>query len=57
MKNIYIFFYFFSIFVVAENYEPFQSTYEPLPPKNTIFRIANIYDGVGNELINTDFII
>ena len=57
MKNIYIFFYFFSIFLVAENYEPFQSTYEPLPPTNTIFRNANIYDGEGNELINTDLII
>ena len=57
MKNIYIFFYFFSVFLVAENYEPFQSTYEPLPPTNTIFRNANIYDGEGNELINTDLII
>ena len=57
MKNIYIFFYFFSIFLVAENYEPFQSTYEPLPLTNTIFRNANIYDGEGNELINTDLII
>ena len=57
MKNIYIFFYFFSIFLVAENYEPFQSTYEPLPPTNTIFRNANIYDGEGNELIDTDLII
>jgi imidazolonepropionase-like amidohydrolase len=57
MKNIYIFFYFFSFFLVAENYEPFQSTYEPLPPTNTIFRNANIYDGEGNELINTDLII
>ena len=57
MKNIYIFFYFFSIFLVAETYEPFQSTYEPLPPTNTIFRNANIYDGEGNELINTDLII
>jgi imidazolonepropionase-like amidohydrolase len=57
MKNIYIFFYFFSIFLVAENYEPFQSTYEPLPPTNTIFRNTNIYDGEGNELINTDLII
>ncbi len=57
MKNIYILFYFFSIFLVAESYEPFQSTYEPLPPTNTIFRNANIYDGEGNELINTDLII
>ena len=57
MKNIYIFLYFFSIFIVAENYEPFESTYEPLPPTNTIFRNANIYDGEGNELIDTDLII
>ena len=57
MKNIYIFLYFFSVFIVAENYEPFESTYEPLPPTNTIFRNANIYDGEGNELIDTDLII
>ena len=57
MKNIYIFLYFFSVFIVAENYEPFESTYEPLPPTNTIFRNANIYDGEGNELNNTDLII
>ena len=57
MKNIYIFLYFFSLFIVAENYEPFESTYEPLPPTNTIFRNANIYDGEGNELIDTDLII
>ena len=57
MKNIYIFLYFFSVFIVAENYEPFESSYEPLPPTNTIFRNANIYDGEGNELIDTDLII
>ena len=57
MKNIYIFLYFFCVFIVAENYKPFESTYEPLPPTNTIFRNANIYDGEGNELINTDLII
>ena len=57
MKNIYIFLYFFSVFIVAEDYEPFESTYEPLPPTNTIFRNANIYDGEGNELIDTDLII
>jgi len=57
MKNIYIFLYFFSVFIVAENYEPFESTSEPLPPTNTIFRNANIYDGEGNELIDTDLII
>jgi imidazolonepropionase-like amidohydrolase len=42
---------------VAENYDPFKSTYEPLPSTNTIFRNANIYDGEGNELIDTDLII
>ena len=57
MKNIYIFLYFFCVFIVAENYKPFESTYEPLPPTNTIFRNANIYDGEGNELNNTDLII
>ena len=57
MKNIYIFLYFFSVFILAENYEPFESTYEPLPSTNTIFRNANIYDGEGNELIDTDLII
>ena len=57
MKNIYIFLYFFCVFIVAENYEPFESTYEPLPSTNTIFRNANIYDGEGNELIDTDLII
>ena len=57
MKNIYIFLYFFCVLIVAENYKPFESTYEPLPPTNTIFRNANIYDGEGNELIDTDLII
>ena len=55
-RQIYIFLYFFCVFVVAENYKPFESTYEPLPPTNTIFRNANIYDGEGNELNNTDLI-
>ena len=57
MKNIYIFLYFFCVSIVAENFKPFESTYEPLPPTNTIFRNANIYDGEGNELNNTDLII
>ncbi|MDC1149859.1 amidohydrolase [Gammaproteobacteria bacterium] len=57
MKNIYIFFYFFSSILVGQDYQAFQSTYEPLPATNTIFRNANIYDGEGNELINTDLII
>jgi len=57
MKYIYIFFYFFSSILVGQDYQAFQSTYEPLPPTNTIFRNANIYDGEGNELIDTDLII
>ncbi len=57
MKNIYIFLYFFCVSIVAENFKPFESTYEPLPSTNTIFRNANIYDGEGNELIDTDLII
>ena len=57
MKNIYIFFYFFSSILVGQDYQAFQSTYEPLPATNTIFRNANIYDGEGNVLINTDLII
>ena len=54
MKNIYIFLYFFSVFIVAENYEPFESTYEPLPPTNTIFRNANILSSAVSwaEVIN-----
>ena len=35
---------------------PFESSYEPLPYTNTIFRNANIYDGEGNEFSETDLI-
>ena len=36
---------------------PFESSYEPLPSTNTIFRNANIYDGEGNEFSETDLLI
>ena len=36
---------------------PFESSYEPLPYTNTIFRNANIYDGEGNEFSETDLLI
>ena len=57
MKKIYILISIISINTIAADYEPFESTYEPLPSTNTIFRNANIYDGEGNELIDTDLII
>ena len=39
------------------NAEPFESTYTPLPSQNILIRNANIYDGEGNELLNTDLLI
>ena len=36
---------------------PFESTYEALPPTNTIFRNANVYDGEGNEFSEIDLLI
>jgi imidazolonepropionase-like amidohydrolase len=39
------------------NNEPFKSTYSPLPQSNILFKGANIYDGEGNEFLNTDVII
>ena len=41
---------------VAEK-APFESSYEPLPPTNTVFRNANIYDGEGSEFNETDLLI
>ena len=35
---------------------PFESTYEALPPTNTIFRNANVYDGEGNEFSEIDLL-
>ena len=53
-KLIKYYFLIFSCFIQAE---PFQSTYEPLPAENILIRNANIYDGEGNEFIETDLLI
>lgn len=39
------------------NNEPFKSTYSPLSQSNILFKGGNIYDGDGNEFLNTDVII
>ena len=39
------------------NNEPFKSTYSPLAQSNILFKGANIFDGEGNEFLNTDVII
>ena len=49
--------YYFLIFACFIQAEPFESTYEPLPAENTLIRNANIYDGEGNEFIETDLLI
>jgi hypothetical protein len=36
---------------------PFESSYVPMPQTNTLFRGANIYDGEGNEFLDTDLLI
>ena len=36
---------------------PFESTYVPMAQTNTLFRGANIYDGEGNEFLDTDLLI
>jgi len=37
--------------------KPFESTYEPLPSINILIKNANIYDGEGNEFLQTDLLI
>ena len=37
--------------------KPFESTYKPLPSVNVLIKNANIYDGEGNEFIQTDLLI
>ena len=37
--------------------DPFESTYEPLPSENILIKNANIYDGEGNEFLQTDLLI
>ncbi len=49
--------YYFLIFACFVQAEPFQSTYEPLPAENILIRNANIYDGEGNEFLETDLLI
>ena len=39
------------------NAKPFESNYKPLPSKNVLIKNANIYDGEGNELLQTDLLI
>ena len=57
MKKIYILISIFSISIVAKDHEPYESSYQPLPYTNTIFKNGNIYDGDGKEFIETDIII
>ena len=49
------------LFFLCFNFEltakPFESTYEPLPSVNVLIKNANIYDGEGNELLQTDILI
>ena len=48
---------FFLCFNFALIAKPFESTYEPLPSVNVLIKNANIYDGEGNELLQTDILI
>ena len=54
IKLIKFCFLFFASIVYAE---PFESTYKPLPAENVLIRNANIYDGEGNEFLQTDLLI
>ena len=49
--------YLFLIFAGLVYADPFESTYEPLPSENILIKNANIYDGEGNEFIETDLLI
>ena len=55
-RSILVFFLLISFNSLA-NSEPFESTYYPLPQSNILFKGGNIYDGDGNEFLNTDVII
>ena len=55
-RPILVLFLLISSYSFANN-EPFKSTYSPLPQSNILFKGANIYDGEGNEFLNTDVII
>ena len=45
---------FFVCFIEGK---PFESKYEPLPSENILISNANIYDGEGNEFLETDLLI
>ena len=49
--------YLLLIFAGLVYADPFESTYEPLPSENILIKNANIYDGEGNEFIETDLLI
>jgi len=49
-----IFMIFFVCFIEGK---PFESKYEPLPSENILISNANIYDGEGNEFLETDLLI
>ena len=55
-RSILVFFLLISFNSFANN-EPFESTYYSLPQSNILFKGGNIYDGDGNEFLNTDVII
>ena len=56
LRSILVLFLLISYNSFANN-EPFKSSYYPLPQSNILFKGGNIYDGDGNEFLNTDVII
>ena len=56
LRSILVLFLLISYNSFAKN-EPFKSTYYPLLQSNILFKGGNIYDGDGNEFLNTDLII
>ena len=52
----FCFFLNLSLINIIES-KPFESTYKPLPSVNVIIKNANIYDGEGNEFVQTDLLI
>ncbi|OUW90023.1 MAG: hypothetical protein CBD94_04360, partial [Gammaproteobacteria bacterium TMED234] len=56
-KYLVLFTLFFLCFNFSLTAKPFESTYKPLPSINVLIKNANIYDGEGNELLQTDLLI
>ena len=56
-KHSFLFALLFLCFNIALIAKPFESTYKPLPSINVLIKNANIYDGEGNELLQTDLLI